>query len=445
MPTYTAPFGQMYLPMSDEWYPALASTVLGVACYAELWTGLQLPNSEQENVLTLGSIPIISGTVTIDRNNTVRRTATDVVLDPSFSDMLLPLVNQIQVDDKNLFAPYSAELRIYKGLNEGTEADPSFEYACLGIFQITEVDVIDDASGCLLEGTMSDRAGWVQDRVFAAPYSGNGTHTVDVAIRALLDDAIGTIGMSLLPFTVNLPSSDFVPAVTTYDVGDDPWQGVTDLASAAGLQLYFDYDGVLQLAAIPNPLDGTVCISYLEGSTPSGVTIKRILENGNNAPNVVCVQSQGSNVATQYQVWRWDDNPYWPTFYADTPSGGWSTPQTTLVPQSADARYPRNILTISTSQIPTTNQGADCQAMANATWLLQLGIVENCTIELRENPAHDVDDLIQIQRLTSGVYIVDGETEEPVPVSYVVDQVTLDLTASKNITLTARPVSFYGT
>jgi hypothetical protein len=230
--------------------------------------------------------------------------------------------------------------------------------------------------------------------------------------------------------------------VTTYDVGDDPWQGATDLVSAAGYQLYFDYDGVLQFIEIPDPRDGTVCISYLEGSTPSAVTLKRILENGTNAPNVVCVQSQGSNAASQYQVWHWDDNPYSPTYYAATPEGGWSTPQTALPPQDADARYPLNILVITTSQIPTSDQANSCQTMANEAWLLQLGIVENTTIELRENPAHDVDDLIEVQRLTSGIYL--DVDDEPTPINYVVDQATIDLGASKNITLTARPVTFYG-
>jgi hypothetical protein len=427
--------------MSDEWIPTLEETVLGVACYAEIWSGLQLLNSEQENVLLLGSIPIISGSVTIDRNNTVRRTASDIILDPSFSDMLLPLVNAIQSTTENIFAPYSAEMRIYKGLNEGTQADPSYEYACLGIFEITEVDVVDDASGCLLEGTMSDRAGWVQDRVFSSPYATNGTDTVDVAVISLLQAAVGTVDG--LPFPYNIPSHVFVPAVTTYDVGDDPWQGATDLVSAAGYQMYFDYDGVLQFIGIPDPRTGTVCINYLEGSTPSGVTLKRVLENGTNAPNVVCVQSQGSNAANQYQCWHWDDNPYSPTYYAATPDGGWSTPQPALAIQDAAARYPLNILVISTSQIPTSGQQNSAQTMANETWLLQLGIMENTTIELRENPAHDVDDLIEIQRLTSGIYL--NVDDEPTPINYVVDQCTLDLGATKTITLTARPVTFYGT
>jgi hypothetical protein len=441
MPTYTAPYGQMYLPMSSDWIPTLSQVVLEVGCYAEIWSGLQLPSSEIENELLLGNIPIVAGTVTIDRGNTIRRTASNVTLLPGFSAMLLPLVSQPQTNTSNIYAPFSAEMRIYKGINEGTEADPSWEYACLGIFQISEVDVVDDSTGCTLVGTMKDRAAWVQQRTFQFPYATDGLSATDTAIVDLLDAAAG---YGTLPYTFNIPSIPFVPAVTTYDVNDDPWQGACDLASTAGYQLYFDYDGVLQATPIPDPNDGSICIEYFEGSTPSAVTLKRVLSN-DAVPNIICVQSQGSYAATQYQCWWWDDDPYSPTFFApSTTRGGGSdaNPGPTLPTQSAAARYPATIQLVTTSQIPSSGQVAACDNLATKTSLLRVGAWENTAMEVRENAAHDVDDIILVQRVTSGVYII--EDDENTPATYVVDQVTIDLGATKPLSLTMRPVSLYG-
>lgn len=432
--TYTAPYGQMYLPMSDAWIPALGSTVLQVECYAEIWSGIPEAASPGENTLLLGDIEVVDGAVTIDRNNVIRRSATNVTLLPDAAGELLPIVNSIPTSSSSLYAPYGAELRIYKGI---VEADGGTEYAMLGIFMIEGVQVERGPKGITLVGTLKDRGQWLARHTFAAPFATDGTSTVDVAITDLL---LAALGDTFFPFPVNLSSTGttFIPAVCTYSIGDDPFQSACDLAATAGLELYFDYGGTLQLVAIPDPTVPPGVIGYEVNTPTSPSTIKRVIDNS-TVPNVICVQSQGSGVTSPMQVFWWDSNPDSPSYYANAPSGGFSPgPVTVLPPPDSASFYPTYLQVISTSDIGLAHQGTQAQAMANAAGYLAIGSLENCTITLRDNPAEDVDDIITLYDPLSG--IVEGSDA----VNYVVDQCTIQLNATKFMSVTARPVMFAG-
>lgn len=396
------------------------------------------------------------------------------------------------------------------GANENTE------YAMLGVFEIHEVDVIDDSTGVTLVGTLQDRADLIQRRGFAAPYSTDGISTVDIAILSIIWTVLGWTEFPF-PLPVYFAEQTFVPAVSSYDVGDDPWEACVELAQTAGQQLYFDYSGTLQLCPLPDPSTGTPCITYVEGSTPSAVSIKRVISN-DSMPNVIIVQQEGSNSSSQFTCYWWDSNPDSPTYYGPAPEGGFSPgPVTTLPEPDPTSRYPATIQLVSTSLIPdntvsytasatngtstltlTVAQGATlvvgmgvkgagitgsatitaisigtsavvtisgtigtltassysftaigstrdewCQALANAAGILAIGSIENTTITLRDNPAHDVDDIVAVQRVKSGVFL-GGLLEEPSPMNYVLDQVQIDLGVKTPLSITGRPCIFYG-
>ena len=417
--------------MSGAWLPAYEANVLQVAGYAEIWSPLD-PSGATSQTLLLGDILYVAGSVTIDRNNVVRRTATNVTLLLDNAGLLLPVANTTS----GYYSPYGNELRLFKGC---IEPGPTTEYAELGHFLIQEVDVMNDGNGVTLVGTINDYGEWFSRRKYSHPFSTNGTEVVGNVILDLLflvtsasDSAFSFAGAAWpagFPGFGTTPCP-YVPSVLTYNVGDDPWQSACNVAAAAGLELYFDYAGNLTLDYVPDPNSISPCVSYLEGTSTAPVTLTRAISNASVA-NVICVISQGSSVTAPVQVWWWDSNASSPTYFAPGPIGGFlpSNPQYTL--PLGVGTYPFLVQTFDSSLIGPTFQAEQAQAVAIAIGLTSIGSLEAGTFTIRDQPAHDVDDVITFQRVIAGI---------PSSTNYVVDQVQVDLTPTTAEQLTTRLV-----
>lgn len=412
--------------MSSAWLPTYEENVLQVAGYAEIWTPFD--NVTGTGTLLLGDILYVSGSVTIDRNNVFRRTASKVTLLLDNAGLLLPVANA----GSGYFSPYGNELRLYKGC---IEPGPTTEYAQLGVYLIGEVVVNDDGTGVTLVGTVSDRGQWISRRGFAGPGSVSGAvyGVVGDCIVSILGGAdIGDAAFTYAGSAWSGGSSPcpYIPGNITFTVGDDPWQICCDLAATAGLELYFDYEGNLVLDYVPDPNSITPCVSYLEGTSTAPVSIARDLSNV-SVPNCICVMSQGSSTTAPVMVWWWDSNSSSETYYAPGPAGGFdpSTPQYTLPGQVGT--YPRMIQEFNSSVIGPTFQAEQAQAVAIAIGLTSIGSLEAATFTIRDQPAHDVDDVITFQRVIAGI---------PSSTNYIVDQVQVDLTPTTAEQLTTRLV-----
>ena len=552
----TGPYGQMYLPMPSAWQDAIGSTVLETSTYAEIWSGMQLGVDGFNNQLLIGGLKVTGGSVTIDRANSIRRSASNVTMLPDPAGELLPIVNLQPTSDTGLFAPYGAEMRLFKGIiapgttpaslsslfpptwngpsfpmppyicaggvndtfyftgsgglgvpelftvapgtyaswadivtaimaatgsvsaepfstyvtvtsngialtftmadgsgsagNANTlttgptdalsgfglfspavfagGADTQNVYASLGIFLIEDVDVVNDANGVTLVGTLKDRAQWVARRTFLAPYSTDGVSTTDKVITDIL---LAVAGMSsILPFLISFTPTFNVPPVTTYNVGDDPWQAVSNLAAACGYEIFFNYDGVCVFCPIPDPAAQSSCITYTEGTSSGPTTIKRVISNS-AIPNVICVISQGSGVPAPVQVFWWESDPTSPAFYAAVPSGNFTVPVTTLPPPDPTSIYPTNMRVVTTTVIGAGTQLQQAQDTANAAGALAVGSLENTSITIRFNAAEDVDDIVTLGRVVAGI---------PTSTDYVVDHAQIDLGVVTGDQVTARPV-----
>jgi hypothetical protein len=301
--------------------------------------------------------------------------------------------------------------------------------AALGVFLISEVDVNDDGSGVTLVGTLKDRAAWIARRKFQRPYSTNGTDTTNVIITNLLQYVINPT--YAFPFSTSFTSTTYKPPIAHYNLGDDPWQACCDLASASGMQLYFDYNGVLILEPIPDSTTVASCVTYNEGTSSALTTLARAISN-DQVPNIICVTSQGSGVTTPIQVFWWDSNSSSPTYYAPAPGGGGfipTNPQTSIPGQASTAIYPALLQKIDTSLVTSKPQAA---AMAIAVGLIAIGSLEKATFTIRDQPAHDVDDVLTAGRVIAGI---------PTSTLYVVDQVQIDLGVSTAEQLSVRPTT----
>jgi hypothetical protein len=110
------PLGQMYGSVSSDWLTAYEQTVIQVSGYAEIWSGMSPnPEGDFDNTLLLGDILVTAGTVTIDRSNVIRRTATNITLLPDAAGDLMPYA----VSDffgEGYYEPYGRELKLFQGI-----------------------------------------------------------------------------------------------------------------------------------------------------------------------------------------------------------------------------------------------------------------------------------------------------------------------------------------
>ena len=424
--------------MPSGWLTDYEAEVIEIQSYAEIWSGWGVPgHSFGSSVLIVGNIGVVSGSVTIDRTSSIRRTCSNLtlVLDSAAAGVLLPIINTTPTpnlspppNSQGLMNPVAGyEIKLFKGLK-------GVGVAQLGVFFLEEVKVVNDAGGVTLVGTLKDRGEAVTRQGFSAPYSTDGTSTTDGVILAMLKHIYN---VTSLPFATHFTASTYIPSVTTYSIGDDPWQACQDLAAIAGMQLYFRYDGDLVLEPIPDPSTITPCVAYVEGTTTAPTTLDRTISNA-QVPNCICITSQGSKVTEQVQAWWWDSNVLSPTYYAAAPTGGFvpTNPQTTLPIQSTLATYPRLIQKFTTTIIgPNTTanpnaQKEQSQAVAIAIGLTSIGSLEKDSFTIRDQPAHDVDDVVTIERVVAGITTT----------NFVLDTIVVDLGPEKELQFTGRPV-----
>jgi len=434
-PPVAGHFGQLYGAAIDgvsiaNWLLAYEQTVLKEDCYAEIWSGMSPDSSGAfNNVLLVGGLKVTGGTVTIDRNNAIRRSATNVTLLPDAGGVLLPVVG-----GGGDYAPFGQEMRIFKGYNDGTGS----HYAKLGTFLISDVDVVNDATGVTLVGTMYDRGEWVARRGFVAPLQVGyvdgdmTTYTTDQVIGLLLLFCCGT---TALPFTYTVnPSIVFnVPSSQTYNINQDPWAACQSLAAAEACQLYFDYNGDLQLTVIPSSTDPILpvtvgsCATYDEGTIVAPTSIHRLLSN-TNIPNVIVATSQGSNVLSPQQCFWWESDATLKTYYAPPPPSHWLLPVFTLPPLASGSSYPMNVRSLNQS-VFNDPVGYQANIMAFRAGTLATGSLEQTTITLRDQPAHDIDDVVTLRRVVAGITTL---------TDYVVDHVQIALDPVTPAQLTCR-------
>ncbi len=325
---------------------------------------------------------------------------------------------------------FSSLPAIYAG---GTDA--SGGYAQLGVFLIDEVDINRDSNGMIFSGTMSDRMEWLSRLSFQYAWSdGLVTENITEGIFEIILNAATSWTYPSAPFPVSpdIVTIEAQMPVTHYNIGDDPAKLATDLAAAYGCVLYFDCTGTLCLDVVPDPSSIAPCVEYLANTSTSPYSISRAVSN-QNVPNVICVTSGGTKAAPSVTVWWWDSYPGSPTFYADAPAD-WTTPQTILPPIDPSATYSVLLQKFSTTIQQGNADGA--QAMALAIGLTSIGSLEKSTFGLRDQPAHDIDDVITIFNPIAGIPadtdMAQGPESSADGFNYILDQVTIDLTAGGN-------------
>lgn len=316
------------------------------------------------NQTILSEAEPIAGEVTIDTRRSIRRMCSLEFVDKDGT--LVPTNNKSSV-----LLPYNREVRIYRGVvyGDGTE-----EMVPLGVFIITNVDIVDNAQGVKVTISGSDRSLRLTRAKFTNHefFIDSGTPK-ETAIADMLKYRYPQI-QTLFPAT-NQTTPIIYP---TLDQSSDPWREAIKIAESAGMDLYFDENGICRMRPIPNPDLGLPTITYEDGSESVLTSLSRSLSS-DDTYNGVIFTGEGTNLSIGVLGEAWDENPASPTY-----------------------RYTYGEVPIFMSS-PMVLTVGEAEQAAVAELRKKLGAVEQINWEQIVNPAHDVYDLVKVIRTPSGV------------------------------------------
>lgn len=355
---------------------AFRAAVVGCDQRAVVRVTVELDGSE------LGALPFTGGSVDCDgtRDGALRSLSLTVSPDPAAFDWL---------------ATAGAEIVVRRGLilPDGTE-----ELVPLGVF-VLDAD-LEEAEDGAITVSAADRSRRISRARWTDPHTVPAGTPVGDAVADLLracwpDCPIGT----------SLATADKATGakLAYLDGADsDPWKDARALAASAGLDLYFDGDGMAQVREAPDPESDPVCWSYESGEegVVLGRTRRAMLTQQYNG---VVVTAEGSGVAVPKRGEAWDEDPNSPT-YSGGPMG----------------RVPL----FYSSPLLTTQDDVDSAA---ETMLARVRRpIEQTSFTLLPNPAHEAFDVVEF---------VD---ESGLARRYMFDVVSVPLDSSGPLTATAR-------
>lgn len=349
----------MSAAVSALWTPALAASH-GVLSTCDVLTS--------GDVTTRG-LPIVGGTVQVDRTAQFRRSVQSLTVADSDGTLVASLAT-------DPLAPYGNELAVYSGIRY---PDGTTETVQVGVFGISVYDVVNQA-GHLITLTAFDRARTVSRNKWTDTYIVAAGTNYAAALQALITDRFPAATFAVTATTATTP-------LLTFNAGDDPWAKATEMAASIGYEIYFNRAGVCVIAPIPDV--GASAVAWQHVTGPGGVVVK-IDSSITNDPgyNGAVVTGQGPSNTIPVRAVSWDNNPASPTYYL--------------------GKYGKVPQFVTTSLVTTA---AQAQAMADGLVRLRLGASQVVTYDVIPNPAVDEGDVVYLADTTTkiaGLYVVDA-------------------------------------
>ncbi|MFE5828735.1 DUF5047 domain-containing protein [Streptomyces sp. NPDC056508] len=243
--------------------------------------------------LTRGNLPIVDGSVTLDRGSAVRRSLSLTVADLS----LLPWTAT------DPLAVYGQELVVSRGIPfpSGTEWVP------LGTFRIDEPSADFRHGPITLTGKSAETS--IQDDRFMVPTSTRGYATcvdaITYLIRQTLPDAVIT----------NATSDNRNPAcaVAVWDAQGNRWDAVTQVARAMNAEIYCDASNAFIITDSPNPLTAPVVWDIAEGEGGTLMSAARTMSRSSVYNAVVASGENTAGNNAPVSATAYDSDPLSPT------------------------------------------------------------------------------------------------------------------------------------
>ncbi|MER6485741.1 DUF5047 domain-containing protein [Streptomyces virginiae] len=243
--------------------------------------------------LTYANLPVVDGSVTLDRGSKVRRSLALTVGDLS----LLPW------DATDPLASYGQELVVRRGIALATGT----EWVRLGTFRIDEPSGDVHSGPVTLTGKSAEVA--IQDDRLMEPTSSLGYFTCIEVITFLLQ---GTIPGAVV---VNATSDlrDPLCPVATWNAQADKWDAVTQVARAMNAEISCDSLNRFVVVDAPNPLVNPVVWDIAEGEGGTLMSAARAMTRSAVYNAVVVSGENTASDANPVSAVAYDDDPTSPT------------------------------------------------------------------------------------------------------------------------------------
>lgn len=178
-----------------------------------------------------------------------------------------------------------------------------------------------------------------------------------------------------------LPNTQYNFASTTHttpklifgmSMDADPWQDAQDLATAIGMELFFDALGVCTLRDVPDPGTGQSVWTFSDSANPTIASATRSLTD-QTVFNYIVAYGESVDNAVPVSAVAFDDNPNSPTYYLGA--------------------YGKVPTSFTSPEITTVEQA---QAAADALLNLSIGNAENVELSVVPNPAIEPGDVVTV-------------------------------------------------
>ena len=298
------------------------------------------------------NIPIIGGKVIADRSGSVRRSC-----DVSF----IPDLELLE-----LLLPYGNELQVWSTVHipAGRETPPALARFSLGVFRTANPRSSDDGASPSMTVTGYDRSRAIRRNRFTAPYTVAKSTNYVTAIGALMQNRLPAIR----DVDLDLPDVDELSPLLVFDAQSDPWDALSKMATAIGMEVFFDVDGLPVLQAEPDPEADPPVWTFAEGDGSTLLSVDRNISDDPGYNGVLCA-GESTSAAAPVQALVWDGDPKSKTYYLG-PYG--------------------QVPVFMTTQYVTTV--AQAQSAARAELRRQLGVTEAASVTAIPNPALELGD-----------------------------------------------------
>lgn len=331
------------------------------------------------------AIPVISGSVTVEANQPVRRHGSLII--EGLHDEIDPYGIEVVVYG-GLYLPAGTPITIPEA--QTVQDDGTVLELCpMGTFGIEVPETADDGLVITDSFEIYDRAASIQARRLPTPYLIAAGTNVGTAIQALINSR--RPGLTYVFESTTATTPDVLLAEQA-----DPWEAAQQLAAGAGMELFFDPLGVLVLRSIPAVDADNVDWQYVEGDVDHGIegtcklwkVAKKRTSEGVFSHAIATGETTDNTAPVRGDAY--DDNSASPTYYL--------------------GRFGDRPTWLRSPYIRTQAQADSAAAgLRNRT----SGIAEGLTLEAGANPAADADDTALVQRARinlDAVYTFDSLT-----------------------------------
>lgn len=261
----------------------------------EAWTG-PTANSQPSKIVTLGTVT--AGTWSEDETRSPRRQCSLTA-----ESQGLPYDRLVPQQAGDLLHPLTGnELRIFSGFrfSDGTQ-----EVTSCGVYRMTKPKVTDTGDKVEITITGNDRSSEVERRSWIDPYPITGSPNLATVIHDAMDNRMPGLIYNLAPTDYTVPDVTFGTQGAAATTG--PMTDLIGLATAAGMELFFDGDGILVMRPVPDPTASTIVLTFAEGADCTLTEIDLTLDESRTYNGAIVVGSGGGTAApVRVEVWVTD-------------------------------------------------------------------------------------------------------------------------------------------